>query len=101
MDSIIATVSTVSVQDSFYWSAHAVINGKLTTASCMHNHKRKDLADKCLLKLQKEWEAIASGEHTITDTMYLFEPIYEVRWMDTRPDGRLRETWRRFCLAEL
>ena len=99
MDSTISSVSAVTIQDSFYWSAHAVINGRLTTASCGHNHKREDLADKCLIKLQKEWDAIARSTHIITDMMYLCEPIYQVRWMDwRRPDGKVRETWRRFCL---
>ena len=98
MDSIIATVSAVTVQDSFYWSAHAVINGTLTTASCMHNHSRQDLAQKCLSKLEQQWDAIAETTHYITEVENLLEPLYEVRWMDTRPDGRVREVWRRFCL---
>ena len=98
MESIIASVSVIAVQDSFYWSAHAVINDTLTTASCMHNHKRKDLADKCLRELQQRWDAIAESTHYITEIQNLCEPLYEVRWMDTRPDGTKRETWRRFCL---
>ena len=58
MDSTISSVSAVVIQDSFYWSAHAVINGRLTTASCMHNHKREELAEKCLSKVEKRWDAI-------------------------------------------
>ena len=98
MDSTISSVSAVVIQDSFYWSAHAVINGRLTTASCMHNHKREDLAEKCLSKVEKRWDAIAQSTHTITDTKFVPYPIYEVRWMDTRPDGRVREVWQRFCV---
>lgn len=98
MDSIISSVSAVVIQDSFYWSAHAVINGRLTTASCMHNHKREDLADKCLSKVEQRWKAIQQSTHTITDTKFLPYPIYEVRWMETRPDGRVREVWQRFCI---
>lgn len=98
MDSTIASVSAVVIQDSFYWSAHAVINGRLTTASCMHNHKREDLAEKCLSKVEKRWDVIAETAHEIREIENLCEPIYEVRWMETRPDGRVREVWQRFCV---
>jgi hypothetical protein len=98
MNSTIASVSAVVIQDSFYWSAHAVINGSLTTASCMHNHKREDLAEKCLGKVEKRWEVIAGSTHTIKEVENLLYPIYEVRWMEQRPNGTEREVWQRFCI---
>jgi len=98
MDRTISSVSALVIQDSFYWSAHAVINGRLTTASCMHNHKREDLADKCLIKVEQRWKAIAQSTHTITEVENLLYPIYEVRWMEQRSNGAKREVWQRFCI---
>jgi len=98
MESIIASVSTVVVRDSFYYSAHAVINGRLTTASCGHNHSREDLANKCLSFLHQRWDAIAGSTHNIIEVANICEPIFEVRWMDAIAEGRHREAWSRFCL---
>lgn len=85
------------------WSAdlpHYVsvsLNGKPTTISCPHTHKRLDLAEKCCAKTQRIWtDIISAGNWEIVQVENNYSvtagDLWEIRY--TATDGR--EHWQRF-----
>ena len=103
----ITEVGAVVIQDSYFFSAHAIINGHLTSASCMHNHRSLVLAEKCCAKQSARFDKIMMSEHAVSVVLFSRDankPVYEVRWQEPRPvtltwqgEGR-RDVYTRFVL---
>ena len=77
----ITEISTQLLQTDGVYSAHILINDRLTSACCMHNHQSERTAAKCHKIMQKRWDAIAASTH---DVDCVDENLHEVRWKQAR-----------------
>jgi hypothetical protein len=64
------------------YSAHIIINDRLTSASCMHNHHSAQAAAKCCQMMQQRWDTIALNTHDVV--CINGANLYEVRWKQAR-----------------
>jgi hypothetical protein len=65
------------------------LNGKPTSISCGHNHKRKELAEKCCAKTKQQWtDILGAGNWELIEIgkAYSNNFLYEIRYMAA--DGR-------------
>ena len=75
----ITEISTQLLQTDGVYSAHILINDRLTSACCMHNHQSERTAAKCCKTMQQRWDAIAASTH---DVDCVDENLHEVKWLE-------------------
>lgn len=100
MDTHIDTIDTETAQHTTHdgevrWHAVAVFNGRRTSHTCMHSHKRRELAERCArrdflpaLRSMLGARLVEVGAQLVD----LGDGLLEARWVD----GRGRQVARRF-----
>jgi hypothetical protein len=76
----ITEVSTQLLQTDGVYSAHILLNDRLTSSCCMHNHQSERTAAKCCKMMQQRWDAIAASTHDVACVDW--SGVYQVTWQE-------------------